>query len=382
MRRLRVGFDASGLASGKPPTGLERYSFALIRQLAALRGDEGLELFLYFPNPPPQRTPELSAPPPGKALHWRIAPAVRGWYRAGMGLRMGLDRLDVMHFPAPRLARFCPAPAVVTIHDLAAMSLDAALTVKERQYLADARDAGRRASALIAVSASASAEIARYFGRECDIIHEGVDLEQFQPASADAIAALRREHGLPPRYILCVGTLQTRKNHLRLMDAFEAIQDHIPHTLLIVGRDGSGAQAIHQRLAERPNSRIRLLGFLPEAQLPALYSGADALALPSLWEGFGLPILEAMACETPVLTSNVSSLIEVAGDAALTVDPTNTGGMADGLYRLATDEALRAALRQRGRARARQFSWAENAQRTVAVYRRAAASGRRLWRIV
>jgi glycosyltransferase involved in cell wall biosynthesis len=372
VARLRIGFDASGLASGKPPTGLERYTHALLRELAARRDEDDLELFVYLASAPLPDRWDLSGLAPGPALHWRVAPLARGWYRVGMGLAMWLDRIAVMHFPAPHIARYCPARSVVTIHDLAAMSLENAVTEKERLYLADARDAGRRASSLIAVSASAGAEIERYLERrDYAIIHEGVDLERFRPASPQAIAELRAEHNLPP-YILYVGTLQARKNHLRLFDAFESIADRIPHTLVLVGRDGSGAQAVHERLAQRPNPRIRLMGFVPEAQLPALYSGADALVLPSLWEGFGLPILEAMACDTPVLTSNLSSLVEIAGDAALTVDPRNVEDLADKLHGIVSDDALRERLRQRGRERVKAFSWRENARRTIEVYRRTA----------
>jgi glycosyltransferase involved in cell wall biosynthesis len=275
------------------------------------------------------------------------------------------------------MARYCPAPYVVTVHDLAAMSLEAALTKKERYYLADARDAGRRASALIAVSASSGGEIERFFGRrDYEIIHASPDMERFRPASPAAIAELRAEYNLPP-YILCVGTLQARKNQLRLIDAFESIAHRIPHTLVLVGRDGSGADEVHGRLAQHPNPRIRLLGFFPEKQLSALYSGAEAVVFPSLWEGFGLPILEAMVCDTPVLTSNISSLAEVAGDAALTVDPRSTEDIADKLYCLLTDENLRESLRQRGRMRAKKFSWPESARRIAAVYRRTAERGQR-----
>lgn len=377
MQRLRVGFDASGLASGKPATGLERYAYGLLGQLAARRDDEGLELFLYLPSKPVHPSADLESLAPDKTLHWRIAPVRRGWYRVGMGVGIWMDRLDVMHFPAPHMARYCPAPAVVTVHDLAALSLEKSLAQKERTYLEDAYEAGRRADMLIAVSASAGAEIERFFARrDYEIVPEGVDVERFRRASPEAVAHLRAELDLGP-YILCVGTLQTRKNHLRLIDAFEAIADRIPHTLVLAGRDGSGAAAIHERLTAQPNPRVRVLGYLPEEQLPALYSGADALALPSLWEGFGLPILEAMACETPVLTSNISSLAEVAGDAALTVDPGRTEDIAEKLHCILSDESLRKRLRQRGRARVRHFSWQENARRTAEIYRRAAAHRQR-----
>jgi glycosyltransferase involved in cell wall biosynthesis len=293
----------------------------------------------------------------------------RGWQRVGMGAAMLLDRLDLFHFPAPIMARFCPRPAVVTFHDVAALSLHGDITEKERRYLPAAKEAARRAAAVIAVSESAGQEVAQHMHRpDTIVIPEGVDLSQFQPASESAVQAIRQQYDLD-RFVLCVGTLQTRKNHLRLIQAFEQIQQHIPQTLVIVGGNGSGADAIHAYLAEHPNPRIRLLGYVEDDKLPALYSAADALALPSLWEGFGLPLLEAMACGTSVLTSDTSSLREVTGDAGVLINPMNIDDIAQGLKRLLTDENLRSQLRSAGLQRVKHFSWQENARRTIEVYR-------------
>lgn len=372
MRPLRVGIDASGLAALKPATGLQRYLAGLVTHLAPRCADEGLRLYLYFTQPPKTLGTALREVLPGEGIRWRTAPMARGWQRIGMGLAMLADRIDVFHFPAPLMAGFCPAPAVVTVHDLAALSLDPEHTAKERRYLADALIALRRARALIAVSRSAAQEVERHVGRaDSHVIPEGVNLAHFRPAPAEDVRALRERLGVS-RYILCVGTLQARKNHLGLIRAFAAIQDQIPHTLLLVGGEGSGAAEVRAFVAAHPEIRVRLAGYIDDAHLPALYTGADALALPSFWEGFGLPLLEAMACGTPVLTSNISSLAEIAGDAALLVDPHNIGAIAEGLSRLLNDEMLRAGLIRAGRARALKYDWAETARQTAAVYRTAA----------
>jgi len=377
MRPLKIGIDASGLIGGKLPTGLQRYLACLITHLASRCEADNLILYLYFvaPVPPHAYAPgkPLAGLQPEPHIRWRIAPMKRGWQRVGMGIAMLIDRLDLFHFPAPIMAGFCPRPAIVTFHDVAALSLQGDITEKERRYLPAAMEAAHRASAVIAVSESAGQEVRQHLQRpDTVVIPEGVDLSQFQPASDAAVQAIRKQYDLD-RFVLCVGTLQTRKNHLRLIQAFEKIQAQIPHSLAIAGGNGSGAEAIQAHLAAHPNPRIRLLGYVEDDNLPALYTAADGLALPSLWEGFGLPLLEAMACGTPVLTSDTSSLREVTGDAGLLVNPNDVDDIAENLKRLLTDDPLRARLREAGFQRARLFSWEGNARRTIEVYRHVAA---------
>jgi glycosyltransferase involved in cell wall biosynthesis len=365
--------DASGLVSLKLATGYERYIGSLIKHLAARCETDDLELYLYSIRPIISGSVEaqipLSAVLANRRIHVRIAPLARGWHRLGIGVAMQLDHLDVIHFPSPRMATYCPVPSVVTFHDLAALSIESEQTQKERSYLPEALDAGRRATSLIAVSQSAREEVIRYLNRpDVTFIPEGVDASQFSPAKPSEVTALRARYEID-RYVLCVGTLQARKNHIRLIQAFERIQDRVPHTLIIGGRDGSGADVVHSYLASHPNPRVRLIGYVEENQLRPLYTGADALALPSLWEGFGLPLLEAMACGTPVLTSNTSSLREVAADAAVLVDPRDTDDISRGLLLLLTDQNLRERLIPLGLQRAQAFSWDEVARRTIAVYR-------------
>ncbi len=370
---LRVGIDASGLAASKSATGLQRYLGGLVTHLAARAELEGLNLYLYFARPIPahRQAPGtvLAAVCPGSRIHWRVAPYARGWQRLGMGLSMHLDRLDLFHFPAPLMSGYCPIPAVVTFHDLAALSIEAEHTQRENRYLPAALDAARRAKTLIAVSDNTRDEIARHLGRTDALVTvEGVDLAHFRPAPKPEVEAIQARYNLE-RYILCVGTLQTRKNHLALIQAFERIQAQIPHSLVIAGGDGSGADAIRAYLADHPNLRVRLLGYIEDAALPALYTGADVLALPSLWEGFGLPLIEAMACGTSVLTSNVSSLAEVAGDAAMLINPRDIDDLARNLLLILTDSSLRTRLIEAGFRRSRMFSWERTAEQTVAIYR-------------
>jgi len=177
--------------------------------------------------------------------------------------------------------------------------------------------------------------------------------------------------GIERPYVLFVGTLQPRKNLARVLEAFGSVVARgLPHRLVLVGQRGWLADPIFAAVqASEPaaRERIHLTGYLADDDLPLVYTGADALIFPSLYEGFGLPALEAMACGTPVLTSDTSSLPEVVGEAALTVDPLDTAAIAAGLERLATDEPLRRELRGRGLARAARFTWRRAAERTLAV---------------
>ncbi len=196
------------------------------------------------------------------------------------------------------------------------------------------------------------------------VIPQGVD-GRFRPLPAAEIGQARRELGLPPRYVLCVGNLAPRKNLPRLLEAWRHVSPRFPDlSLVLVG--AAGAVFRDAGISTLPPSVVQA-GYLDDELLPAVYGGAELFVFPSLYEGFGLPVLEAMACGVPVLTSNVTSLPEVAGDAALLVDPYSVESMADGLARLLADARLREVLAQRGLARARTFTWDRTAQATWQV---------------
>jgi glycosyltransferase involved in cell wall biosynthesis len=183
---------------------------------------------------------------------------------------------------------------------------------------------------------------------------------------------VRRRYGLPERFALFLGAMEPRKNLLRLLDAWANIKPAIRHEtwLVVAGADGWLNDGVRARVAALGlTDHVRFTGYVDSDDVAALYSLATVFAYPSLWEGFGLPVLEAMACGTPVLASDVSSLPEVAGDAAVLVSPTDVEAIADGLTRLLDDAALRADLVARGLRRAAGFSWERCARETLAVYR-------------
>jgi len=239
----------------------------------------------------------------------------------------------------------------------------------------------RRAAAVVAPSDFTRGEILDLLQLPAERVHT-VPLAaagHFQPVrDPAALGAVRDRYRLPPRFALFVGTLEPRKNLHRLVRAFHAVRARgLPHELILAGPSGwlmDGFARDVERLGLA--TVVRHIGYVPTADLAALYSLAELFVYPSLYEGFGLPALEAMACRTPVLTSDGSGLAEVCGDAAWRVDPLDQAALAEALYRLLDDRELREALARRGLARAGDFSWDRAARQTMTIYRQVAAHRR------
>jgi glycosyltransferase involved in cell wall biosynthesis len=281
---------------------------------------------------------------------------------------------DLVHGPAFVAPLLAPCPAVVTIHDLSFIRFPAMFRPGNRFYLTVlTRLSAQRARRLIAVSAHTAAETMRLLGVEpqrIDVVYHGVD-PAFRPLPAEEVTAFRQQQGLPERFVLFVGTLEPRKNLVRLVEAFARVRDGHTRLVLAGGKGWLYEDLLARIEALNLSKQVIFAGYVPGDVLPWWYNAAVALVYPSLYEGFGFPVIEAQACGTPVLTSNVSSLPEAAGDAAVMVDPYDVEALAAGLHRLLTDGALRQELRGRGLAHAQQFSWPRTAQGTARVYWRA-----------
>ena len=269
-------------------------------------------------------------------------------------------RLDVFHGLNQRLPATPFRRRIATFHDLFVMTGDYSTQEFRQRFAELARETASRADHIITVSAFTAEQVAElldYPRERITVVHHGVETSPESTVPA-------------PRapFLLHVGALQRRKNIVRLVEAFETLP--APLRLMLAGGDGYGADEIHARIERSPaRDRIERLGYVSAETQRRLYQTATALAFPSLDEGFGMPVLEAFAAGLPVLTSNRSALPEVAGDAALTVDPVDVEAIRDGLARLAADEDLRRALAAKGRERARAFTWESAAERTLAVYR-------------
>ncbi len=281
---------------------------------------------------------------------------------------------DVIHGPAFLVPlRPTRIPKVVTIHDLVAFSHPETIPWKYAIYMRWLiRNAIRTAQRVITVSESVKQDIVRKLGTdpECIVpIHHGVG-DRFHAQPREHVDAVRRRYGLERPYLLFVGNLEPRKNLPALVKAFRRVREEIadPLDLVVAGQVAWKSGPLLDDLGtEDLRGYIRLLGYVPSEELPALYSGAQAFVFPTLWEGFGLPVLEAMACGTPVIASHVASIQEVAGNAAVLVDPLEPASIAAGI-REALDPARREEWIARGFACVARYSWRATAIQTLEVY--------------
>lgn len=367
----RIGIDISRIATATR-TGTEHYTYELLAALA-LR-DRSTRYTLYCNQPP------TMLPPLGPNFTLRRMPFPRLWTHLRLSTELVVRPPAVLFVPAHVLPLGTPLRrtmrTVVTIHDLGYLRYPEAHTPAHRLYLRiSTLWSARVATRIIAVSTATRDDLVRFAGVRSDkitVIHHGL-APRFRPvADPTAITAAQARYGITDTYFLYVGTLQPRKNLLRLIEAFAQLDENALQStrteLVIAGKKGWLTEAIERRATELGVAeRVRFVGYVADADLPALLSGALGFVLPSLYEGFGMPVLEAMACGAPVLTSTISSLPEVAGNAALLVDPEDTAAIMGGLRRLTTEPALRAQLRARGLARAAEFTWQRCAAQTLAV---------------
>lgn len=302
-----------------------------------------------------------------------INPRIRIPWEQGIAPLILRGNADLYHGCLNVAPLLSPVPTVITIHDLAFIRFPQTFRAYNRIYLDLAtRLSARRASRILAVSEHTKREVVGLLGVDPNrvIVTPNAARSHFRPPEAAVLAQFRIRHQLPDQFILYVGTLEPRKNLTTLLEAFALLQRRIPSIpLLIGGGKGWMYEPIFARLDQlQLRDRVKFVGYIPEEELPLWYAAATVFVFPSIYEGFGMPPLEAMACGTPVITSNTSSLPEVVGDAGLMVNPTDTQALAEAIYQLLTDPDLRNELRTRGLARSKHFSWAKTAAATLAAY--------------
>ena len=287
--------------------------------------------------------------------------------------REGVRLVHEPHYVLPPLIR---CRSVVTIHDCIHLMFPQYLPSRLAYVYAKASmwSASRKANRILTVSEASKRDILRFFNvapEKVAVIHNAIDERFMSPADPERMGLVRQRYQLDHPFVLYVGNIKPHKNIERLIAAFGRARIHGPDhlKLVIIGDEISKYPALRQSVHKHKlDKHVRFLGFQSMETLAALYRLARAFVFPSLYEGFGLPPLEAMACGTPVVTSNVSSLPEVAGGAALLVDPHDVDSIADGIVQAVTDEALRADLIARGMDRARSFSWAQSVRKIHQIY--------------
>lgn len=381
QRSIRVGILGYGL--DRPATGIARYTRELLTALRAGHPEIDLVLLRPFPG---DLGADLADIPVARLAGTRRLPAMMtaGPFEIATAARR--LRLDVVHDPAgispfvlPR--RVAPFGRLVTLHDMIPFvhpETHARLTnILFRRYIPRTLPFVDR---VVTVSNAAKADIERFYGLPSEritAIPHGVS-PRFRPRAEEEIAPVLARYRIERPYILTVGAIQARKNLAVLFDAFADLRHAgLPHQLVVVGPAVWTADAVFQRLAERDlGDAVLLTGYVADDDLPALYAGAGCFVFPSLYEGFGLPPLEALASGTPVVASNTSSMPEVLADAALLLDPHDSHAFATAIRRVVEDGTLAARLREQGLARSATYRWRCAAARHAALYREVAARTR------
>ena len=370
---MRIVFDGTTLTPGR--TGVGYYTEHLLQHLAREVVNTGDEIVVVSNKPIDTQAPL----PPHVRVHGGHRFPIRiGWMQLRAQRALEALRPDVAHFTNGMIPIGSPVATVVTVHDMSLRLYPNCHPVRRLLLNRPLMHAAiRQASSIVTVSNSARRDLLRLHGVAPDrvaVVHEAAS-PAFRPIADRAwLEDVRARYALPRQFMLYVGTIEPRKNLSRLMSAFaDARKAGIPHHLVCVGPYGWSSRNLAGHI-ERLGIQdvVHFTGYVPFEHLPAIYNLGEFFAFPSLYEGFGLPVVEAMACGIPVLTSTTSSLGEIAGDAAETIDPADTDAIANAIVRLASDQDLRRDRAERGLRRARSFSWAQTARDMLAVYHRAA----------
>lgn len=364
---MRIGIDARKLHD----FGIGTYIRNLLHQLARI--DQATEYVLLCREQDMGIARQLG-PNFRSVIETALPYSVREQISVPIALRR--EHVDLFHAPHYVLPLLVHCRSVVTIHDCIHLIFPQYLPGRLAHAYARASlwIAARRAERILTVSEASKSDILRCFNVPADkiiVTYNAIDDHFLAEPTDEDFTRTRERYQLTHPFVLYVGTIKPHKNLERLIEAFDRVCrqgfDHL--RLVIIGDQISKLQGLRRAVhRHKLHKRVRFLGFVPPETLAVLYRLASVFAFPSLYEGFGLPPLEAMASGTPVLSSNVSSLPEVLGDAALLVDPYSPEAIADGLVQLLTDEALRQTLRARGLAKARQYSWADSVRRVHEVY--------------
>lgn len=383
---MRVGIDARGLCNINRTRGIGRYTARLVEAMVELAGeDTAFTLFGYGESP----EPGLLDPGVLRRVEWRSMPHVEGLSYVGlladhvsMARAVNGSGVDLFHAIDHNMTPFLSVPSMVTVHDLILLVLRGPYLgpTAWAWMLAHGR-AARRARLVVAVSENTRRDVERIWSiprERIAVVHEGVTPEYRPVEDRGRLEDVRARYGIAAPYFLYLGGFDPRKNLRNMLAGFKRflMAAGSEHKLVLCG-DARGFEDYLGDTVEELGlgASVAFTGFVPEEDLPTLYSGAVAFVCVSLYEGFGLPLLEAMACGTPVLASGTSSVPEVVGDAGLLVDPLEPGEIAAGLERLMVDEGLAAELASRGRERAALFTWEKAAGHILELYDRAVRGG-------
>jgi glycosyltransferase involved in cell wall biosynthesis len=367
----RIGIDATALPT--QPVGAGNYIIQFVKALAKMDLDYEIVVFAQ------KSKRDLFDIPNDENLHWVIVPDKSPMYRLiweqttfpRLVRRAELDLLHSLHYTQPVLLG---CPSIVTIHDMTFFLFPDLHTRSKRMFFPFAiRSSVRRADALIAISESTRQDSIRLLGVSPQKIFTtqlGITDEFRVVKDNELLVKVREKYDLPEAFVLYVGLVEPRKNIPFLIRAYKSLVDEgIKHNLVIVGRIGWMSQEVFKQIEELGlEDRVQFTGYMPQDDLPMVYNLASLFVYPTKYEGFGLPALEAMACGTPVVTTAISSLPEIVGDAGMLIPPGDEQALAGAMAEVLSDPSLYNQLRTRGLQRSEHFTWERTAQETLKVY--------------
>jgi glycosyltransferase involved in cell wall biosynthesis len=369
--KKRIGLDATALPP--QPAGAGNYTINLIRSLAVLDTDFEFTIFSY------QSGSELIKTDNNMSLNWVILPDKSPprrlvWEQTGLPGLVQKTALDLLHSPHYTRPVALGCASVVTFHDMTFFLYPRYHTLFKRLYFPFAmRNSARSADALIAVSENTKKDILQHLNvpdSKIHVVYHGVD-ERFSPLyDKEQLNSISLKYNLPEDFILYVGVVEPRKNLIALLNAFRNLNKTNKNLrLVIVGQTGWGYDKVME-LVETPELKgtVLLTGYIPPDELPAIYNLAKIFVYPSIYEGFGLPVLEALACGTPTITTSVSALPEIIGDAGVLVPPDNDQALLDAMQTLLENDSEQNRLSKKGVQRAAFFTWERAARETCKVY--------------
>ncbi len=372
---MKIGIDARSLLR-QERAGLEQYLANLIFNLAKIDRENQYFLFFNFIRPQYQKfLPQLTSENFHNIICRIPSKIMNRLFKIHFPVEFCIGKLDIFHGPRHRLLPSIFARCVLTIHDLMFLAHPEFLKPEwVKSFEKEIPNGIKRADLIIADSEFTKNEIIEKWNisqEKIKVTYLGVG-EEFYPIEDEIIIAkVKHKYGIKNKYILYVGNIEPKKNLIRLIEAFFQLRNSITgYNLVITGGKSWFFDHVFQKVNElNLQKEVIFTGYISDEELPALYNGADIFIFPSLYEGFGIPVIEAMACGTPVITSNVASLPEVVGEAGVLVDPFNLEEITTAMYQLLTDTNLHTKLKEKGLQRAKLFSWEKTARETLAVYK-------------
>lgn len=379
MEKIRIGIDIS--RSIEESTGVGYYAKNLVHALAGVDSENDYILYGIFCDCYPKRWKKAVVPGASNfRLHQKRLPSWwvdRKWKNFGKYKERLMGEIDVLHSTAFTMPLLSRPKIVVTVHDLGCFIFPQYHAAANYQFVTKHLHlAARRANLIIAVSESTKKDVQRYLhipDEKIEVTYEAAGDIFFNRHPPDSIAAMKTKYHITKPYFLAVGSIEPRKNLSRALVAFKALLEMkgANYQFVIAGGKGWKNEAFYTLLKKLDiDSHLVFTGYVKEEELPPLYQGAEAFIYPSIYEGFGLPVLEAMASGVPVITSNVSSLPEVAGDAALLVNPMEVFEIYEAMEALVTNPSLREDLKGKGLEQSKKFSWEKTALDTLKIYRK------------